>query len=430
MLAADAPASPTIDLDTIRCQFPALADTDNGVARIYFDNPAGTQVPQQVADSTTDCLLHANANYGGYFRTSLRATAIVEESRAAMADFLNAPSPDEIIFGQSMTSLTMHVSRSIGQHFQAGDEIIVSQMDHDANIAPWLLMARDHELKVRWLPFNTESYEFELETLDSLLNDSTKLVCIGGASNLTGTINDVDTICAKAREAGAWTFIDAVQSAPHVVTDVQAIGCDFLACSAYKFFGPHQGILWGRRDVLERLEPYRVRPAPELIPGCFETGTLNHEGMAGTTAAVDYFAWIGETLAGCEATDDDHSARTQHVHAAMHYFFAHEKILAARLVEGLQSLRGVIIRGITDPDAMDRRVSTVSFTHDKATPDSIAEALAARNIFVWNGHNYALEVAKALGILESGATVRVGAVHYNSAEEVDSLLNALEDILN
>lgn len=430
MLAAQASAAPSIDLETIRSQFPALSESDSGVARVYFDNPAGTQVPQQVVDRTANCLLHANANYGGYFRTSRLATAIVEEARVAMADFVNAPSADEIIFGQNMTSLTFHVSRSLGRHFNAGDQIILSQMDHDANVQPWVLMARDHDIEVRWLPFDTDSYEFDLDRLDDLLTDRTRLVCVGGASNLTGTINDIDTICARAREAGAWTYIDAVQSAPHIATDVQSTGCDFLACSAYKFFGPHQGILWGRREVLEQLEPYRVRPAPENIPGCFETGTLNHEGMAGTTAAVDYFAWIGRDLAGCQATDDvSYSLRTQHIHAAMQYLFAHEKSLAMHLVAGLQSLPGVTIRGLTDPDAMDRRVSTVSFTHNTVAPDFIAESLAKRNIFVWSGHNYALEVARLLDILDSGSTVRIGAVHYNSVDEVDSVLNALEDIL-
>ena len=430
MLAAEASTAPSIDLETIRRQFPALSETDAGAPRIYLDNPAGTQVPQQVADRTVDCLLHANANYGGYFRTSVLATAIVEEARAAMADFVNAPSPDEIIFGQNMTSLTFHMSRSLGPRFSPGDEIVLSQMDHDANVQPWVLMARDHDLKVRWLSFNTDTYEFELDKLDELLNDRTRLVCVGGASNLTGTINDIETICARSRAAGAWSYIDAVQSAPHLPTDVQQIGCDFLACSAYKFFGPHQGILWGRREVLEQLEPYRVRPAPEQIPGCFETGTLSHEGMAGTTAAVDYFAWIGRELADRTAVSGvPLSERTQHVHAAMDYLLAHERTLSARLVEGLQTFPDLIVRGITDPGAMDRRISTVSFTHSGMAPDQIAEALAARNIFVWSGHNYALEVALALGILESGSTVRVGAVHYNSIDEIDALLNALEDIL-
>ena len=207
-----------------------------------------------------------------------------------MADLLNAPSPDEIVFGQNMTTITLHISRSIGRLMRAGDEIILSRMDHDANVWPWVLLARDLDLEVKWLPFDAETFEFDLAVLDELLTERTRLVCVGGASNLTGTINDVKGICAKARAAGALTYIDGVQSVPHVATDVQDLDCDFLVCSPYKFFGPHQGVLWGRRDVLEQLEPYKVRPAPESIPGCFETGTQSHEGYAGTAAAVDYFA--------------------------------------------------------------------------------------------------------------------------------------------
>jgi len=430
MPAAEAPQSIPVDLEQIRAQFPALSAADNGVPRIYFDNPAGTQVPRQVAERMSDCLLQANANIGGYFHTSELATEIVAEARNAMADFVNAPSADEIIFGQNMTSITFHISRSLGRYFSAGDEIILSRMDHDANIQPWVLLARDHDLNIRWLPFNVETYEFDLDELDKLLTNRTRLVCVGGASNLTGTINDIGAICAKARDAGAWTYIDAVQSAPHVVTDVQSIGCDFLVCSAYKFFGPHQGILWGRREVLEKLEPYRVRPAPETIPWAFEPGTQSHEGMAGTAAAVDYFAWIGAQLSdAADATIANSSQRGERIRAAFKYLFAHEKTLAERLINGLQSIGGITIRGITAPDALQRRVSTVSFTHNRVAPSAIAAALAKRNIFAWDGHNYALEVVKALGILDSGGTVRIGAVHYNSIAEIDELLNALDDIL-
>ncbi len=285
------------DLTRIRAQFPSLSNTDDGVPRLYFDNPAGTQVPQSVADRMADCVLYKNANIGGYFRTSELAGEVASQARAAMADFVNAPSPDEIIFGQNMTTITFQLSRSIGRHLQPGDEIILSQMDHDANVEPWKLMARDHGFEIRWLPFDTDTFEFDLSALDELLTSKTKLVCVGGASNLTGTINDVKTICSKARDAGAWSFIDAVQSAPHVTTDVQTFDCDFFVCSAYKFFGPHQGILWGRRDVLEQLDAYKVRPAPADLPWCFETGTQSHESMAGTAAAVDYFAWVGATMA-------------------------------------------------------------------------------------------------------------------------------------
>ncbi|MDX1498655.1 MAG: cysteine desulfurase-like protein [Woeseiaceae bacterium] len=414
-----------IDLDRIRAEFPALAATDDGRPRIYFDNPAGTQVPRRVVAAMHDCLLEANANIGGYFVTSERATAVAADARAALADFLNAPSPDEIIFGQNMTSLAFHLARSLGRHFTAGDEIIVSRMDHDANIQPWVLMARDHDLEVRWLPFDPATFEFDLEALDGLLSDRTRLVCVGGASNLTGTINDIDAICAKARAAGAWTFIDAVQSAPHLPSDVQRTGCDFFACSAYKFFGPHQGVLWGRREVLEQLTPYRVRPAPAELPWCFETGTQSHEGMAGTAAAVEYFEWVGRDLAGAGAD----ASRTAAVHAAFDYLFEHEVELTRRLIDGLEALPGVTIWGISARDALERRVSTVSFTHDRRHPDRIAEALAQRNIFAWSGHNYALEVVRTLGLLESGGTVRIGVVHYNTPGEVDALLNALEDIL-
>jgi len=420
----------TIDLATIRSQFPALATTDDGHPRLYFDNPAGTQVPQSVADRMSDCLLHASANLGGYFETSHLADKVVSDARDAMVDFLNAPSADEIIFGQNMTSLTLHLSRSIGRHFQAGDEIILSQMDHDANVEPWVLMARDFGFEIRWLPFDIETFEFDLAKLDDLVTSKTRLVCIGGASNLTGTINDVTTVCTKAREAGAWSFVDAVQSVPHVSTDVQALGCDFLTCSAYKFFGPHQGILWGRREALQSLEPYKVRPASDDIPGCFETGTQSHEGLAGVTAAVDYFAWVGETMASdfC-AANQQFEGRCLYTHAAMDSLFAYEKVLAERLIDGLQNIKGVTVQGITNPEAMHRRVPTVSFTHSTQAPPDTARALAARNIFVWNGHNYAIEPAKALGIFDSGGAVRVGPVHYNSAEEIDVLLNALEDIL-
>ncbi len=413
----------SLNIDLVREQFPSLAVTDDGRPRYYFDNPAGTQVPQIVADRMSDCLLFRSANIGGHFTTSDLAGEVADEARAAMADFLNAPSPDEIIFGQNMTSITLHLSRSIGRHLEAGDEIILSRMDHDANVEPWKLMARDHGLEVRWLSFDTESFEFDLGELDELLSDKTRLVCIGGASNLTGTINDVKTICAKARDAGAWTYIDAVQSAPHIVSDVQEFGCDFFVCSAYKFFGPHQGILWGRRDVLEQLRPYKVRPAPEELPWSFEPGTQSHEGMAGTAAAVDYFAWIGETMGGVTGS------RREKVCAALDLLFAYEKQLALQLVEGIEGIPGTRVLGITDPAAVDRRVPTLSFVHNSKAPAEIAKGLADANIFAWNGHNYALELARVLDIEDSGGAVRIGPVHYNTPAEIDVVIDHLKVIL-
>jgi cysteine desulfurase family protein (TIGR01976 family) len=400
-----------------------LAITDDGQRRIYFDNPAGTQVPASVAEAMADCLLTSNANQGGYFPTSSRADAIVASARVAMADFLNAPSPDEIIFGQNMTTITLHLSRSLGRLCRPGDEIIVSRMDHDANVWPWVLLARDLELEVKWLEFDATTFEFDLSALDGLLTDRTRLICVGGASNLTGTLNDVAAICEKARAAGALTYIDGVQSVPHVATDVQALGCDFLACSPYKFFGPHQGVVWGRREVLEQLEPYKVRPAPSSIPDSFETGTQSHEGFAGITAAIDYFAWIGRSMGG-------ETERPRALRAAMAMLFEYEKELASHLVSGLQEIDNVTVQGITSPDAMDRRVPTVSFTHGTVAPDAIAKSMAKENIFVWSGHNYAVEVAKTLGIYESGGVLRVGPVHYNSVDEIDEFLEVLERIVS
>jgi len=418
------------DAKAIRSEFPALSISDDGVPRIYFDNPAGTQVSRSVVDAMSKCLLETNANLGGYFETSERATALANEAHLAMADLLNANSPDEIIFGQNMTTLTLYMSRSIGRKMQSGDEIILTRMDHDANVQPWVLLARDLGLEIRWLPFDLETFEFDLSLLDQILSDKTKLICVGGASNLTGTINDVRTISQKARDIGAWTYIDAVQSVPHVSTDVQDLGCDFLVCSAYKFFGPHQGILWGRRDVLEQLEAYKVRPAPDEIPGCFETGTMSHEGMAGTTAAVNYLASVGDVFGSkYENQNRKFEGRRLQIHSAMNCLFEYETELAIRLIGGLQQLPGVRVQGITDRDAMDRRVPTVSFTVDGVPPADIAESLAKKNIFVWSGHNYAVEAATALGIYDSGGAIRVGPVHYNTRDEIDAILIALDEVL-
>jgi len=416
----------SFDLEAIRSQFPGLALTDNGTRRIYLDNPAGTQVPVCVAAAVADCLMTKNANLGGYFASSLDADRVVQSARDAMADFLNAPETDEIIFGQNMTTITLHLSRSIGRLLRPGDEIVLSQMDHDANVWPWVLLARDLELEIRWLPFDKESFEFDLDVLDEIITERTRLVCVGSASNLTGTLNDVKAICARARAAGAMSFIDGVQSAPHVPIDVQDIGCDFFVCSSYKFFGPHQGILWGRREVFEQLEPYKVRPAPAELPWCFETGTQSHEGLAGIAATVDYFALIGQSMAQAQLGNwDQFQGQRQQVHAAMELLFDYEKTLTSHLIDGLLDIDGITVQGITDKDAMDRRVPTVSFTHATAAPDEIAQALAKQNIFVWSGHNYAVEVARTLGIDETGGAVRIGPVHYNSIAEIDELLTGL-----
>ena len=419
------------DLEQIRGKFPALNIKDSGVRRIYFDNPAGTQVPIEVIEAVQKCMIESNANIQGGFETSNRVDKILDEFHQSMADFLNATSSEEIIFGQNMTTLTLHISRSIGRLLSKGDEIILSRMDHDANISPWLLLAEDIGLSVKWLSFDTEKYEFDLNCLENLLSDKTKLICIGGASNLLGTINDIKSICKIAKKANALTYIDAVQLAPHVSIDVQDIDCDFLVCSAYKFFGPHQGILWGKRKLLKSLSPYKVRPATSELPGCFETGTQSHEGMAGTTAAVNYFAWIGREYAETYQIENKYkNERTKFVHAALDYLFEYEKLLTIDLIEGLQNIKNVQVQGITEKNALNRRLPTVSFSVIGLSPSLIAEELAKENIFVWSGHSYALEVVRSLNLLDEGGVLRTGPVHYNTINEVHEFLEILDKLIS
>ncbi|MEM9057983.1 MAG: cysteine desulfurase-like protein, partial [Pseudomonadota bacterium] len=387
---------------------------------VFLDNPAGTQVPQSVVDAMSDCLLQANANLGGYFETSRRADAVMADARSAMADLLNAPSPDEIVFGQNMTTITFHLSRAIGRWLREGDEIILSRMDHDANVSPWVLMAKDMGLTVRWLDFDTDTYEFDLKRLQMLITDRTRLVCVGLASNVLGTINDVRAMAALAHEANALIYVDAVHYAPHGQIDVQALDLDFLVCSAYKFFGPHQGILWGRSELLADLEPYRLRPAAKEPPGSYETGTQSHEGIAGVTAAVDYLATLGN-----DAGDD----RRAQLARAMYRITAYESTLRDHLLDELAARPSITVHGITAPERRSHRVPTVSFTADSLTPPQLAQGLAERGICCWDGHSYAVEPIGALGLMKSGGVLRVGMAHYNTIEEVDRLLGALSDLL-
>ncbi|HKU66332.1 MAG TPA: cysteine desulfurase-like protein [Candidatus Baltobacteraceae bacterium] len=395
----------TFSIDAVRAEFPALAIQDNGVPRIYLDNPAGTQVPRAVADAAARCLIETNANLGGFFKTSLAAEEAVSGAHRAMARFVNG-SEKEIVIGPSMTSLTFALSRSIGRTLQPGDEIVVTRMDHDGNISPWLTLAEDLGLTVRWLPFNEETWRIEPDALEAVLSNKTKLVALNYASNLTGSINDVRALVRRIHDAGALAYVDAVQFAPHGAVDVQTLDCDFLACSSYKFYGPHLGIVWGREALLERLYPYKVRPQTSEIPYKFETGTPQIELLAALTATVEYIERL-ETA-----------------------WQEHERMLAARLIEGLQRFRGVRILGITDCARYEQRVPTVSFVHDKRTPDAIAQSLAERNIFVWSGHNFALEVVRQLGIDESRGVVRIGMGHYNTIGEIESTLEALDEVLN
>jgi cysteine desulfurase family protein (TIGR01976 family) len=331
-----------------------------------------------------------------------------------------------------MTTLTFSVSRAIGRRLQKGDALLLTRMDHDGNIGPWLKLAEDLDLTVRWLEFDPESYEYRMEDLDGLLSSGdVKLAAINYASNCTGTINDVKTITQKVQASGGLVYVDAVQYVPHGPTDVQDLGCDFLVCSPYKFFGPHQGVLWGRLELLNQLEAYKVRPADEVAPGNFETGTQSHEGQAATLGTIDYLAWLGATM-GTEFQSDfpRFSGRRLQLHAAMQALQQYEQELSSRLITGLQRFPGVVVRGLTAPADMDRRVPTVSFTAENQAPQKIAEALALQNIFVWDGHNYAVEAVRTMGLADKGGVVRVGPVHYNTVTEIDQLLNALEAILD
>ncbi len=405
-------------IDAVRAEFPALIVSDGGTPRVYLDNPAGTQVPRRVADAAARCLLESNANLGGYFTTSLLAQAQVDRAHEAMAHMLGANSMREIIIGQSMTTLTFHFSRSIGRTLNPGDEIVVTRMDHDGNIAPWLTMAQDRGLTVRWLDFDRTSWRIEAAALDGVLNSRTRLVALNYANNLTGSVNDVHALVARIHQAGALAYVDAVQFAPHDFIDVNAIGCDLLACSAYKFFGPHVGIVWGREALLQELVPDKVRPATDELPWRWETGTPQIEVQAALGATVDYFAWLGSQ---CGATGNERDC----IQAAFAASSQYERDLVERLIRGLLGIPGVEILGITDMQRLERRVPTVSFTQKDRTTHEIAKALAAKNIFVWSGNNFALETVRSLGLDEDAGAVRIGLAHYNTAEEVDAALEAL-----
>ena len=402
------------DFASARHQFPALAITDSGAPRIYFDNPAGTQVPRQVIDRTVECFTTRNANLGGYFKTTVDAGALVDEAHQACADFYNAASASEIVFGQNMTTLTLHMSRCLGRKFKAGDEIVLSRMDHDANIAPWLLLAEDLGLVVKWMDFDPETYEFPEDALSKVLSDRTRLVSLGLASNCTGTVNDVKHFAAQAKAAGALVYVDAVQYAPHYAIDVQDLGADILVSSAYKWFGPHQGVLWGREGLLRETFGYKVRPAGDELPHKFETGTLSHEGMAGTLGAVEYLEQFGEG-----------GSRARRIASAWRAMAEYEQMITLQLIEGLRTFKGLTIRGITSANAMHRRVPTVSFTLEGHHPETLAKGFAKDNIFVWSGHNYAIEPVARMGLMDKGGVLRVGLAHYNSAEEVGALLSSL-----
>ena len=409
-------------IGAVRAQFPALASTDEGRSRTYFDAPGGTQACRAAISRMTDHLERGSANSGGAFGTSTETMALSAAAHAAMADLLGGD-VGEIAFGPNMTSLTFAVSRALARDWRPDDEIVLTRLDHDANVTPWILAAEDRGAKVRWLDFHPDSGTLRLDMLPALLGPNTKLVAVGGASNALGTLNDVPEIVRIVREGSdALVFVDAVQSVPHVPTDVRALGCDLLACSPYKFFGPHQGVLWGRAELLERLTAYKVRPASIDPPAIrFETGTPSFEGQAGVLGTIEYLEWLGHLLAP-EPPKDRRSALV----AAMDACVAYERILGERLLAGLTKIEGLRLYG---PPTMDRRVPTFAFTIEGHHPDSIAEHLAERGIHAWSGHFYAVEVVGRLGLSDSGGLVRVGLCHYSTAEEVDALVEALHALV-
>jgi cysteine desulfurase family protein (TIGR01976 family) len=398
-----------LDLNFVRSQFPALAS-----GAIFLDNPGGTQVAQQTLKRMTDYLIHTNANHEGAFKTSRESDAIVDASRAAVADFLGAARLEEIIFGQNMTSLTLHMSRSLARTLNAGDEIVVTRLDHDANIAPWLLIAEDRGCAVRWVEFDPEDCTWSIDALKRQITDKTKIVAIGYASNAVGTINPVADAIKIAHETGALVYVDAVQYAPHGPIDVAALDCDFLACSAYKFFGPHIGMLYGKYHLLDELKAYKVRPAHNEPPHKFETGTQSFESIAGAHGALEYFESLGQG-----------ETRRQRLVSAMSAMKAYEQSLSRALIEGLSLIKGLHIWGITDLNELDRRVPTVSFTLDGWHPREVAAELDKRGIYVWDGNYYALAVTERLGLEDKGGMVRVGAAHYNTLEEIGRLVEAV-----
>jgi len=418
--------SAPVDLAHIRAQFPALAQTVNGHLAAFLDGPGGTQVPQRVIDAISGYLRSDNANTGGAYATSRHTDAMIAGARAAMADFLHCAA-DEVVFGANMTSLTFAISHAIGRDFHPGDEILVTRLDHDANVSPWLAVAEDRRLTVRWAEINEADCTLDMRDLASKINSKTKLVAVGYASNAVGTINPVNEIIRLAHAAGALAYIDAVHYAPHGLIDVADLDCDFLVCSTYKFFGPHMGVLFGKREHLQRLRPYKVRPNTNAIPNCWEWGTLNHECIAAITACVEYIADLGRRA------QPDVATRRAAIESAYRAIQAHESTLMTRLISGLNKIPALKIYGITDPARFDERCPTLAIrainqTTD-TTPLALATKLGERGFFTWDGNYYALNLTEQLDVEKSGGFLRIGLVHYNTVEEVDGLLAALGEIL-
>lgn len=407
----------------LRREFPALGQTLDGRPIAFFDGPGGTQVHGSVIDAIARYYTEANSNAHGAFEFSRRTDKTVAAAQAAMADFLNARRPEEIVFGSSMTDLTFSLSRAIGRVLSPGDEIIVTRLDHDANVAPWVAL-EECGVVIRMIDFDPQDCTLDMDALHAAIGPKTKVVAVGAASNAVGTVNDIAKITTWAHEGGAWMFVDAVQFAPHALIDVQALDIDFLSCSVYKLFGPHMGVLWGRYELLDELPAYKVIPAVDTPPDKFQVGTPNFEGMAGATAAINYIASVGQRF-GDVGSD---ASRREQIVAGMTIIQRYEMELSGQLIEGLQSIAGVRIYGITDPARFDERMPVVAFTLEGHAPGDIARRLGDEAIFAWYGHFYAIYVTQRLNLDASGGLMRIGINHYNTRDEVDWLLSVIREI--
>jgi len=442
--------STTLDLAHVRSQFPSLSQTVNGHPAAFLDGPGGTQVPQRVINAISNYLRRNNANTGGAYPTSRNTDAMLAEARAAMADFLHCAA-DEIVFGPNMTTLTYAMSRAIGRELGPGDEILVTRLDHDANVSPWLAL-EEKGVSIRWAEIHEENCTLDLADFASKINDRTKLVAVGYASNAVGTINPVKAIVRLAHATGALAYVDAVHYGPHGLIDVAALDCDFLVCSTYKFFGPHMGVLFGKREHLQRLRPYKVRPLTDAVPNRWEWGTLNHECIAGITACVDYIADLGRRAAGTcgdsrpsassgqapgcpssEARPLGISDRRAAIVTAIEAIHNYEHGLMERLISGLQEIPNLKIYGITDPARFAERCPTLAVRVQnptaEQTPLALATKLGEQGFFTWDGNYYALNLTEHLDVEKSGGFLRIGLVHYNTVDEVDRLLSALRGMV-
>ncbi|MCU0707046.1 MAG: cysteine desulfurase-like protein [Pirellula sp.] len=409
-----------LHLDAIRSQFPSLSRLQDDVPLVYLDGPAGTQVPMSVANRVSEVLIHHSANRSGQFATSREVDQLMDEAHTAAADLLQVQDPRSIAFGPNMTTLTFQFSRALARTWSPGDEVLVSSLDHDANFTPWILAARDAGATVHTIPIQTSDATLCMDSLRKLLSAKTRLVAVTAASNAVGSLTDIREIAQCAHEVGAELFVDAVHYAPHRRIDAEAWNCDFLVCSAYKFFGPHIGMLYGKPHRMQSLVPYKLRPAPDSIPGRWMTGTQNHACIAGVTAAIDY-------LASLSRLDAEHHSRRARLDDSFSQIQEYETLLIARLIDGLRSIDSVKIFGIVEADRMHARAPTIAFQVRGMDSLSVAKQLGQRSICAWHGNYYALPLTAALGTEPEGM-VRLGCMHYNTPEEIDRTLNAIQEI--